>query len=143
MLFVASMPDGVLGGRRWRRQPVAETLCVKLPSAFYWLNSRGRFRRARVWLGTDNMQSQMLTAYAAEKRQNLMVHRVLGWTFRCPWEIRQWDNNYDVHHSDDNHHNNRITNLHIWTASGPQGHRAHSGRRGAMMALQENGESVQ
>ena len=153
-VFVASIPSEIIGGRRWRRVPRSETLCVLLlnemeeftrngftsllPARFFWLNRAGRFRAARLFYGRDTMRSVVLTSYNAQKQQLLAVHRILGWTFRCPWDLleERWSAQYDIAHRDDRHWNNNVLNLRCWSASGSDGHRAESGRAGALRALQ-------
>ena len=151
-LFIASVPQGIIGGHRWRGRVDKETLCVLvltesevfgrdyqtlIPARFFWLTRRQRFRRAKLFYATDTMQSVVLTAYDAEKQKLLAVHRVLGWTFRCPLALMQyqWLGDYDVHHCNNQHNDNGIYNLYCWRASGKAGHRSYSGWFGAQEML--------
>ena len=149
-LFIAAVPDNVIGGQRWRLQVREETLAIELledndllgpddrlttvPARFYWINVAGRVRRARLWLGTDTMKSMFLTCYSSHRKRALAVHRLLGWTFCCPTFLRaeRWSPTYDVEHWDGHHENNELTNLYLWTAAGAEGHRAYSGFLGAL-----------
>ena len=66
--------------------------------------------------------------YRHGERHNLSVHQDFGWIFRFLWSLvdRRWDSDYDVHHRNDDHTDNSLTNLECWRAGGPGGHRAES-----------------
>ena len=121
-----------------------------VPARLYWLSERGVLKRAKIRYGSNRMRSVFVNAYTARKRTPLAVHRILGWTLRCPWALDslRWDRHYDVHHEDTNHCNNAISNLKCWRAHGRDGHRAHSGAEGAYVrwvvnrrVQEESGES--
>ena len=99
----------------------------------YWLNERGVLKRAKIRYGSNRMRSVFVNAYTDRKRVPLAIHRILGWTFCCPWDLDsfRWHRSYDVHHRDEDHRNNAIGNLTCWRAHGRDGHRAHSGAEGA------------
>ena len=106
-LFVAEVPEGTEGGARWRGRMRNETLCVlvldepdafpagpwlrgaSVPARFFWLTDAQRLRRARLYERTDTMRSLCLTSYSVANTdtQRLTVHSLLGWTFRCPWNL--------------------------------------------------------
>ena len=151
-VFVVSVPHGTIGGRRWRRRPRAETLCVLLlerpdrhvhngqtslaPARFFWLQSDSRFRRAPLCGLTDNMWSLGLTYYSTHRAHNciLSVHTLRDWTFKCPRELAPWRSGYDVHHRGDAHYDNSLCELEVWPGPGAGGHRALSWRAGGLAA---------
>ena len=154
-LYIAAVPDSIIGGHRWRRRVAKETLAIELlnendlfgenpqtvlPARFCWITKKGRVKRAKLWMGTDTMRSVFLNAYTRQKQCPLAVHRVLGWSFRCPWHLMQnrlaWTD-YDVDHRDGHHENNVLANLYLWNAAGESGHRAASGRLGAESTWQQ------
>ena len=102
---------------------------------FFWHGSNGLLRRAKILGGSNTKKSVFVNAYVQDKPDPspIAVHRVLGWTFRCPLELAdlRWDKSYDVHHINERHTDNALSNLKCWVAKGPGGHRAHSGRQGA------------
>ena len=160
-LFIAAVPDNVIGGRRWRLQVRDETLAIELleesdllgpdfrrttvPARFYWINVAERVRRAKLWLGTDTMRSMFLTYYSSHQKRALAVHRLLGWTFCCPKFLlsERWSPDYGVEHWDGHHENNELENLYLWTAAGESGHRAYSGFQGALVTWQQQQQANQ
>ena len=164
-LLLAVVPDDIIGGHRWRRRPLPETLLVLLlseceqftqygrtahvPARFFWHDARKqRLRQAPLFFASDNMRSVCLTAYSARGQRLLAVHRLLAWSFRCPLGLEgmEYSDEYDVHHVDENHGNNELANLFCWVAGGPEGHRAYSGWFGAqqrLLNLQNREQSVE
>ena len=150
-LFAASIPTSVVGAHRWRKRVDKESLWFVLlaegdllagggreaavPARFFWLTRRKVLRRARLYFGSDTMHSVMLSSYTRTGRKPLAVHRLLGWSLKCPVALaeQRWGRDFDVHHQNNNHNDNSLPNLFCWKASGPQGHRAYS----AWFAAQE------
>ena len=152
-VFLANVPACVIGGHSWRRRRYREYLFVMLlndlephgadhqtmvPARFFWMDRHGNFRLAPLFHDTDSMVSLALTAYNARRDMKLAVHRLLGWTFRCPQAFSEcrWDGGIDVHHVNGVHGDNRLANLFCWTAAGVEGHRAYSGWFGAQRRWQ-------
>ena len=150
-LFAANIPTNVIGAHRWRNRVDNESLWFVLlaegdllvgggreavvPARFFWLTRRKVLRRARLYFGSDTMHSVMLSSYTRTGQKPLAVHRLLGWSLKCPVALgeQRWGRDYDVHHQNNNHNDNSLLNLFCWKASGPQGHRAYS----AWLAAQE------
>ena len=159
-LYIAAVPESIIGGHRWRRRAAKETLAIELldendfyceeqqilvPARFCWITENGRVKRAKLWVGSDNKRSVYLNAYTQREQCPLAVHRVLGWSFRCPWHLMQYRltwSTYDVDHRDTNHENNALANLYLWNKAGKSGHRAAAGRLGAARRWQEQQQTV-
>jgi len=150
-IYVASVSSSVVGGSLINGVPQRETLCVLLlgtadefsathyvrntvvPSRFFWLTRDCSLRRVQLYARGDTMHSMALAAYHDDaRREHVTVHRVLGWTFRCPPRLftSRWSAAVDVEHLDDDHGNNTLSNLCVWRGRGDGGHRQASGRKG-------------
>ena len=150
-LYVASVSSSIVGGSLINGMPQRETLCVLLlgsadkfsasqyvrqtlvPARFFWLTQDYSLRRARLYKRGDSMHNIALAAYCGDaRRKHVTVHRVLGWTFRCPPSLftSRWSAAIDVEHLDNDHGNNTLSNLCLWKGAGEGGHRQASGRKG-------------
>ena len=149
--YVASCPPHIISGHIVRRSPSKETLLIifhdelvvyprqkfgidsNLPVQFVWLALDGRLREARVYGRGDRMHSLAITGYAQRgSKHHILAHRLLAWTFKCPYSLSgwQWNEHFDTDHIDEDHGNNRLSNLQLWRRDGSDGHRASAGRLG-------------
>ena len=141
-LYVAEVRPGVVGGARRNGNDVPpQTLLVQLlendaldkypaekykndsvsPAKFFWFDKATRLlSKAEVCWRGDTQNSLRVNSYDADGvRKYLQLHNLLGWTFLCPPRLTpyRWSKNYEVHHVDTNHGNNRLTNLEVRTKS--------------------------
>ena len=74
-----------------------------------------------------------MSAYTSAKPIKIAVHRILGWSLRCPLSLQgqRWANNFDVDHDNVDHNDNTLANLFCKQATGKGGHRSVSGLLGA------------
>ena len=149
--YVASCPRHIVGGRLAKRSPSNETLLMifndelavyprqkfgidsNLPVRFVWLALDGRLREARVYGRGDRMRSLAITGYSQRgSKHHILAHRLLAWTFKCPYSLSgwQWNEHFDTDHIDEDHGNNRLSNVQLWRRDGSDGHRASAGRLG-------------
>ena len=160
-LYVASVRPGVVGGTRSGGVNVSEeTLLVKLlengsldaypaakykkdgvsPARFFWLPKGSSVLRVAplAWRG-DTQHSLRVNAYEADgTRSFLQLHNLLGWTFLCPPRLapHRWSDLWEFDHDDENHGNNRFTNL---LCKPKSKHRARSGAQGSAVRRQRTG----
>ena len=149
--YVASCPPHIIGGRIVKGSSLNETLLMifndelvfyprqkfgidsNLPVRFVWLALGGKLREARVYGRGDRMRSLAVTGYSQRgSKHHILAHRLLAWTFKCPHSLSdcQWNARFDTDHIDENHGNNRLSNLQLWQRDGSDGHRAAAGRIG-------------
>ena len=148
--YVAVVPSWAHGGRQRSGLAVSETLLVKfkeehvhltaaqgygrdhlLETDFYWLASDFTARLAKVRRRGDANESLAVTCYTSDcVKKHLLVHRVLGFTFKCPPDVWKhcafWSQvsadsltarsiGYEVHHINHNHGCNLLVNLRVLT----------------------------
>ena len=141
-LYVAEVRPVVVGGaRRNGTDVLPQTLLVQLlendaldkypaekykndsvsPAKFFWFDKATRvLSQAEVCWRGDKQHSLRVNSYNADGvRKYLQLHRLLGWTFLCPPRLTpyRWSKNYEGHHVDTNHGNNKLTNLEVRTKS--------------------------
>jgi hypothetical protein len=151
----------VVGGKRRKRTEVTrETLLLQLldnevldnfpaskykkhgvsPARLFWLETSSLKLRVAplAWRG-DGQDSLRANSYTADgTRSFLELHSLLGWTFLCPPKLapHRWGLEYEFDHLDENHGNNRLSNL----KCKPKGeHRAESGALGAAAKRRRRG----
>ena len=148
--YVAMMPSWAHGGRQRSGLAVSDTLLVKfkeehvhltaaqgygrdhlLETDFYWLASDFTARLAKVRKRGDANESLAVTCYTGDcVKKHLLVHRVLGFTCKCPPDVWRhcafWSQvsadsltarsiGYEVHHINHNHGCNLLVNLRVLT----------------------------
>ena len=153
--FVAVVPEWVKGGRMQDGRVLEEKIIVRfteetqhfeacrygrshiMETQLYWLGNDCAARPIKLRRRGDTEESLGLTCYREDGRQCwLLVHRVLGFTFKClpaVWRICarfsqstadflvSRCSEYEVHHVDHDHGCNLISNLRVVTL---QEHRA-------------------
>ena len=84
------------------------------PVRFFWLHSDFSLTAALVVRRGNKQESLRVNAYTFEgRRRLLLIHRVLGVTFRCPgglWHLR-FTRKLEVNHLSWKHGNNALLNL--------------------------------
>ena len=139
-LYVAEVRPGVVGGaRRNGTEVLPQRLLVQLlendafdkypaekykkdgvsPAKFFWFDkaTRALLHAEVCWRG-DKQHSLRVNSYNADGvRKYLQLHRLLGFTFLCPPRLTpyRWSDDYEVHHVDTDHGNNRLANLEVMT----------------------------
>lgn len=101
-------------------------------------NSRqqlGIRRRGDVSKRREERDSESLTVTAYDVNGvpvAPLLHRLLGWTFCCsPANLSvRWSLLYDIHHENEDHGDNALSNLRVRPAGGEGGHRQESGALG-------------
>ena len=146
-LYVASLPDHIIGGSKGCREQLLIMLLAGepdffprethmrdtfVPSHFFWLSEDGVLRQAPLYPSQDKMLSLALSAYPQSgPMKHIKIHRILAWTFLCPPKLftSRWDKLISCEHRNDDHGNNALSNLVLWDQRGPDGHGAASARK--------------
>ena len=110
------------------------------PARFFWLDKATCLLSSAplAWRG-DTQHSLRVNSYGAKGgREYLQLHSLLGWTFLCLPRLTpyRWSDEYEVHHLDENHENNRLGNLQVRTKTE---HRALSGASGGTAKRRKRG----
>lgn len=171
--FVAVVPEWVRGGRMRDGRVLSETILIRfteealhfeacrygrlhvMQNLLYWLGSDSIARPVNLRRRGDTEESLGLTYYREDGRQCwLLVHRVLGFTFKCSpavWRtcarfsqstadflVRRCSE-YEVHHVNHDHGCNFISNLRVITL---QEHRAITAEHRRLIAQVEQTHST-
>ena len=132
-LYLAELPPDVKGGERKKSVVQRQLLCVAIlpefpdsfpasrykrnaccPVRFFWLQPDLSLTSAPVVSRGNRQDSLRVNSYTyTGGRRLLLVHRLLGVTFRCPrelWHLR-FTRKLEVDHLSWNHGNNLLLNL--------------------------------
>ena len=147
-LFFASLP-GSTAARKKGRFVLRETMLIQLMNEpftlflegreitmnvkLFWVNDRGKLRNVRLYLATDSKRSLCFHTHnlVKHRRENLEVHRLLAWTFKCPLSYVRWASGCDVDHRYRMHHDNAVENVDVRLTSD---HRSEAGRFGGLQS---------